>query len=264
MREELHTLAGAYALDALPARDRRQFEGHLSRCPACAVEVRGLQTTAGRLAAAVAVRPPPRLRAAVLGQIDQVRQFPPATNVGALRDRRVGGAARRRRPGMWWATWRRWRLGLAAGLAAGVVAASAAVAITSGTEADRLQRRLQQAESANQDVAVVLAASDARKVTQPVQSGDGVATVISSKSQGRLVFAGDGLAGLPESRTYELWLMGAGDPRPAGLLKPDSAGRMQPVIAAWGDETDRVGLTVEPAAGSARPTTDPLVILPLA
>ena len=31
---ELHMLAGGYALDALPDRDRDRFERHLARCAA--------------------------------------------------------------------------------------------------------------------------------------------------------------------------------------------------------------------------------------
>ena len=49
MRADLHTFAGAYALDALPDDDRRLFEGHLARCTDCVAEVRGLQAAAARL-----------------------------------------------------------------------------------------------------------------------------------------------------------------------------------------------------------------------
>ena len=46
--EELHTLTGAYALDALDSAELDRFTHHLHRCPACANEVRGLQETAAR------------------------------------------------------------------------------------------------------------------------------------------------------------------------------------------------------------------------
>jgi len=52
-RPEPHTLAGAYALDALTCADRAPFERHLARCPQCAQEIRGL-----REATAPASRPP--------------------------------------------------------------------------------------------------------------------------------------------------------------------------------------------------------------
>ena len=37
-RTDPHTLAGAYALDALGDADREKFEGHLGVCEACRAE----------------------------------------------------------------------------------------------------------------------------------------------------------------------------------------------------------------------------------
>jgi anti-sigma factor RsiW len=56
-RTDLHTLAGAYALDAISDADRAQFEQHLARCEACAAEIRGLREATATLGAAAAVRP---------------------------------------------------------------------------------------------------------------------------------------------------------------------------------------------------------------
>ena len=39
---EPHTLAGAYAMDALDGQDRARFERHLERCEECTREVAGL------------------------------------------------------------------------------------------------------------------------------------------------------------------------------------------------------------------------------
>ena len=51
-RPELHTLAGAYALDAVPEADRARFERHLAGCDACAQEIAGLRETTARLGVA--------------------------------------------------------------------------------------------------------------------------------------------------------------------------------------------------------------------
>ena len=56
---DLHTLTGAFALDALSEREAKEFDRHLSRCPMCAQEVGELRETAARLALAVAEVPPP-------------------------------------------------------------------------------------------------------------------------------------------------------------------------------------------------------------
>ncbi len=66
LRHDLHTLTGAYALDAIDGTERERFEHHLNRCQSCGQEVRGLQETATRLALAVARVPPPGFKAAVL------------------------------------------------------------------------------------------------------------------------------------------------------------------------------------------------------
>ena len=61
-RAEPHTLAGAYAMDALDGRDRARFERHLARCQECATEVSGLHEATARLAVAAAAQPPPALK----------------------------------------------------------------------------------------------------------------------------------------------------------------------------------------------------------
>ncbi|HEY0641398.1 MAG TPA: anti-sigma factor, partial [Pseudonocardiaceae bacterium] len=78
MNAEIHTLTGAYALDALSGTERAGFEHHLAECPACAAEVAELQATAAALGTAVAATPPPGLRAKVLAEARRTRQLPPA------------------------------------------------------------------------------------------------------------------------------------------------------------------------------------------
>jgi anti-sigma-K factor RskA len=241
VREDLHTLAGAYALDALPGDDRALFEGHLARCDACAQEVRGLREATAHLGVAVATAPPPELRAQVLARIGQVRQLPPLLpDLAAERQRRA-----RRRPG----------------LAVGLAAACLALALVAGGLAVRSQQELDRTRAAGQAVAAVLSAPDARTVTGT--GAGGTATVVLSRSRGQVVFASSGLRSLERSETYELWLMGPRAVRPAGLLRPDAAGQTRPVVASPLADADRVGLTVEPASGSSQPTTDPVLLLNL-
>jgi len=74
---EPHTLAGAYAMDALDAKDRACFERHLTRCEACAREVSELRETTARLAAASAVPPPPALKERLLSAAARTSQHAP-------------------------------------------------------------------------------------------------------------------------------------------------------------------------------------------
>ena len=51
---DIHTLSGAYALDALLDLERAEFERHLSACDACRAEVASLREAASHLAEASA------------------------------------------------------------------------------------------------------------------------------------------------------------------------------------------------------------------
>jgi anti-sigma-K factor RskA len=81
----IHELSAAYALHALDAEDRREFEAHLRQCPECRETVGSFQETAAALAYEVDMPPPPAsLRARIL---DEARRERP--NVVPLRTRWV-------------------------------------------------------------------------------------------------------------------------------------------------------------------------------
>jgi len=62
---------------------------------------------------------------------------------------------------------------------------------------------------------------------------------------------------------YQLWLIGKTTTTSAGLLPAATDGRTPPVLATGVVKGDTLGLTVEPAPGSAQPTTTPILALPL-
>ncbi|MER7187863.1 zf-HC2 domain-containing protein, partial [Streptomyces hyaluromycini] len=68
-REDLHSLAAPYALDALEPGERRRFEKHLKDCDRCADEVRALTEDAVRLAWSTAAPPPHAMRDRVLAAV---------------------------------------------------------------------------------------------------------------------------------------------------------------------------------------------------
>jgi anti-sigma factor RsiW len=83
--DQLHELTAAYALDALNADERREFETHLSDCERCRIELSELGETVGALALAVGGPvPPEELRGRILVA---AREEQP--NVVALRPRRT-------------------------------------------------------------------------------------------------------------------------------------------------------------------------------
>ncbi|GAA3068852.1 anti-sigma factor [Streptosporangium carneum] len=275
MNEDLHTLSGAYALHALPEHDVVFFEDHMARCESCAVEVRGLSETAARLGVAAAEAPPAALRARVMARIAEVRQEPPlldrTVEEPLPKGRRTGDRRTDVPPsGEHDAEGRRagpppgdvvplrarppWRRRVAIGL----VAAASAAAVAMGAiavDAVRDRDELRQAVT-------VIAASDAKTVRYPVSSG-GVCTMVLSPSQGRMVVTTRGLPPLPDSRVYEVWLMGPDGARPAGLLEQAEGDVTTPLLTTPLRGDQRVGLTVEPAGGSDRPTTTPIMVADL-
>ncbi|MGV9263800.1 anti-sigma factor [Kitasatospora sp. NPDC003701] len=241
---DLHTLTGAYATHALPEAERAEFERHLAQCPACAQEVAEFEATVARLGTAESREPAPALKARVMAGLGEIRQLPPPTTP-ADRPRRRSRLARRW-PG----------LALAACLA--LATALGALAVQQHDRASRAQARANLLHAQQAAVTGLLTAPDAR--TSSTAVGSAVATVVWSADRGRAAFLATGLPALPEGRTYELWFDDAGTMRPAGLL-PASDGQL--LLTGAIDGAVGVGVTEEPAGGSARPTGQPLMLLPL-
>jgi anti-sigma-K factor RskA len=258
-RREPHTLAGAYAMDAISAPDRTRFERHLTRCEECAQEIAGLREATARLATATAVAPPPDLKERVMAAAAMTRQQPPAaTAVDRLaRTRRVGLP----RAADWLASqgWRV-RLTAAAGAVAAVVVLGAAVVL--GTSNGTMRQQLHQAQASSQQITAVLTARDATMMTGAVRGG-GTVTIVTSHAMGELVFTAAGLHALPASRGYELWLVGPAGDRPVGMLPLGSNHMTSPVIASGLRSGDHLALSAEPADGTPRPTTPMMLDLAL-
>ncbi|MFI6027958.1 anti-sigma factor [Amycolatopsis magusensis] len=240
MTADLHTMTGAYALDALSEPESAAFERHLADCDACSAEVRELRATAARLGAAVAVNPPAQLKQAVLAHIAGVRQAPPSTPPPVTRQRRKRGTV----------------VALLGAAAAAVVAVALGVASV-GDEAPRVDLAQPQMDP----IGAVLTAPDAATLRDP--DDEGGTTVVLSHSQGKAVVLPANLPSLDASRVYQVWLIGSAGPQSAGLLQPGAQQRMRPIVTDLAAGTDRVGITAEPAGGSAEPTTPAVTMISL-
>jgi len=252
-----HTLVGAYVMDAVSEPDRVSFERHLEGCESCRAEVRGLREATARLAAAAEVRPRPELREQILLAAGRVRQLPPPTPAEPGPARPV--RAIRRRLG---ARGRDWLPRLAVGLAVGLAAVLVVLAVGMGTAMNGADQRLGQDQSRSHAMAVVLGDPTAVMLTAQVRTG-GSATIVMSHRARALVFTAAGLPALPPARAYELWVMGASGPRPAGLLDTRGDGSAGPVVVSGLAAGDEVCVTVEPAGGSQRPSSAPILLLAL-
>lgn len=230
---DIHTLSGAYALDAVNDIERAQFVRHLDACPACEQEVAELTETASRLAGAVAAAPPARLRGRVLAEIARTRQVGP---------RRAQPAAA---PGGW-----RRRAAVAVAAAVAVLAVGAGAVV----EEQRVRDARQQSTQAER-IEAVLAAPDAVVHTATGPGGTGRVTLVVSRSRDEAVAVLGGLPSPGVDRAYQLWLVdGAQSATSTGLLGPGMAGGTVLVEGLRGEQSFAV--TNEPAHGSPRPTTD--------
>jgi anti-sigma-K factor RskA len=242
LRHDLHALSGAYALDALEGgAEFERFTRHLSRCPSCASEVRGFREVATSLAFAAAAEPPPELRAQVLVAATRIRQLPPEVKTHA-RPRRARA----------WVPW----------LSGAIATAGIAVAVVFGLAQAHTQQELNQARAQNQDIALVLSAPQVKLLTHTTTAG-GVATVVLAADRHQLVVTTSGLPALPAGKVYQLWFIGPKEIVSAGLLPTATSGQTSPVLASGIVHGDKLGLTVEPAPGSAQPTTTPILDLAL-
>jgi anti-sigma-K factor RskA len=241
-KRDAHTLAGAYAMDAVSAPDRERFERHLAGCRECAREIASLREATAVLGTAAAESLPTGLKERVMAAAAMTRQQPPADEARARPD--VRGVRLRSLP---WPG----RMALAAGAAA--AAAVLALAVVFGVSNGSMQQQLSRAQASSQQIAAVLTAQDAVMTSGPVRGG-GTATIVMSHARHALVFTAQGLRALPASRGYELWLIGPAGTRSVGMLPAGSHGMTGPVIASGLRQGDHLALTAEPAGGTVHPT----------
>lgn len=245
MTDDLHSLSGAYVVDALTEQEHRDFGVHLDRCATCREEVASLQEITPLLAETVAVEPPPSLRADILARVREAPQEPPLVAED-------GGSSDGSEPAEELATVLplrpRWRSRGAA------LAAAAALLVGGGITWQAVD---QVTTSASDEV---LAAPDARTWQTTTPDG-GRVEVIRSTDMGRAVLRVEALPDPGEGQAYQAWLQDdEGSMVPAGVMtSTDSEMLLEgDVGAAVG-----VGLTTEPAAGSDQPTSDPVALIEL-
>ncbi|MGZ3148030.1 anti-sigma factor [Lentzea chajnantorensis] len=234
---DLHTLTGAYAVNALSDLERAAFETHLAHCAGCAVEVAELAATATRLGVAVEFTPPPHLRARVLAAASETRQLPPHTP----------RAARSR-------SWRP-----AGGLLAAACLVAAVVLTVQVTGSDSSQDQLTQLASEYGRFSDLLSTPDARLVTANGPAGS-TATAVISPSRNELLFLSRSMPAPPTDRVYQLWVINSDGPHSAGVLPSGSA----PLLTGGVTGAERVAVTVEPQGGSPTPTGEKVMEITVA
>jgi anti-sigma-K factor RskA len=258
--DELSQLAPAYALGALDPDERRAFETHLSRCDACAAEVRSLaRVTAGLAQTPIQLSPRPELRDRVLSAVGaaaathRVRTMPAPRSAPAVATWLPAAAVLVLAAGFVLYAWdqREQMATLTARLdraAAGVRASEDALA--------GAQRATAEAQAA----IAVLTAPDLVRIDLAGQADapQASARALWSRQRG-MVFSGTNLPPLPAGRVYQVWVIAdASEPISAGLLDAGGTG----VFLTPSDipPPKAVAVTIEPAPGVPAPTTNPFLV----
>jgi len=249
MHEQFADDLSLYALGALEREERQRVERHLDECSVCRQDLEKLRGDLARLAfSASGPRPPASSRERLMAAI-------------AKEPRR---AQLPRARSAWWNV-----LGWAAAVAA------IAIAVEFRLQNSDLRQQLTELKtnSAKQDEQLV----EAKQLLTALTSPEAVHfTLVAGKappqpqgkaiyvrSSGTLVFLASHLPASPPQKAYELWLIPtAGEPIPAGVFKPDARGAaavIRPPLPV-GVEAKTFAITIEPEAGSSRPTSQPIML----
>ncbi|TDP95001.1 anti-sigma factor [Labedaea rhizosphaerae] len=244
---EVHTLAGAYVVNALSEVERRQFERHLADCADCTEEVASLREVVAVFAGTVAEPPPEHLRAQVLAKTAVTRRLPPV----------VAGRDQPRKP------LSRWLMPVAAAL---LVAATVAGVLfgyrATSTSAD-LNRQVEVLKQTQDNYAALtdlLAQPDAKLLRKPIPGG--VATVVYSPGTHTAAMLGAEMPLAPHQHAYQGWVVRGDRMQSVGLSKGGKDGGA--MLARDVLTGDQIAVTVEPENGSEQPTTPPVVTVTLA
>ncbi|GAB3113597.1 anti-sigma factor [Janibacter alkaliphilus] len=278
MSPDLHSLSGAYALDALDADERTAFEEHLRVCAACRDEVASFAEVTPLLAAGDEVAPPPSLRDRVLADARTTRQDPPLPRGSTAREPLAGtpptdptvgpvdagpddeggedDVAQPVGPDDEAAPVTRLRPRARTVVAA--LAAAAALVLGGGVAWQAVQDEdtVEQTTLAQR----VLDAPDATESATEV-SGGGTITLVRSESLGQMAVVGHDLPDTDEDHGYQAWMQDdQGAMHPSSMIPVDGT----PTVLS-GDATGMtgVGVTVEPDGGSTEPTTEPVALIEL-
>lgn len=257
---DVRDLLGAYALDAVDDLDRRAVDRLVARDPEAARELAGLTATAAMLGSAVASPPPPGLRDAVLREIARTTQLPADPAARRPASARTGAPVaatspvRASSPATEGPTRRASVPRRTVWLA--VAATALGAAAIPGTLAWQQAQQTQRVEQQVQAFADLLADPSAVVVRAEVTGGGAAVGVLAAD---QALFTATGLDEPDEGKAYQLWVVRDGAARSVEVLADDD-GRVRAIADDFAPG-DALAVTIEPAAGSVQPTTDPIVLL---
>ena len=245
--QHVDDLLDLYALEVLEPAEASEVERHLEICPVCRAAFEQSRGVVEHLAWTPDQKePPPELWTKVQRRIESLQR--------AGRGRALARAGR---------SWRGWLLGGRVRPLHGLALAGLLLIFVLAGWNLTLQRRLDDLTAEvreQQQVAAMLSAPDARvvpMVSQPAAPMARGSLVIDPQATGAYLVA-QGLPSLPADKAYQLWLT-AGEARTsAAVFRVDEYGSATLMVRSEKPMQTYTGcgITIEPAAGSPRPTGD--------
>jgi anti-sigma-K factor RskA len=236
--EQVRELLPAYALSCLDPEEEAEVRSHLAECSRCREDLAGYQGVTDCMGLASRSRvPPAALENRIMARVSAGRAAPGAAPAaGASR-----GPAAGRKPALSRPRWPRLMVPLAAAAAVLIVALAAGnilQAVRSGREAQVPQ---------GVETVALLGTADAH---------DAYGTVVLDVDQNRGVLAVRGLPCLDAGHQYQLWLIHDGRRTSAGVFSVDAKGYAALMVDVPVEfaSFQSMGVSVEPAGGSATPT----------
>jgi anti-sigma-K factor RskA len=245
--ERFEDLKDAYVLGALSEEERRGFEEYLAAHPERQAEIDELGAVAGLLAFAPREQvAPPGLRRRVMEVVE------------------AEAAPRRERQESAFARFVRYvgGQGLALGAAALLVIGLLSWNLVLQNQVEDLQADVQSAHGQVEDLQAQVRDAQAQQ-TQTVQlsgtwASQGADAEVASINEDRIVLVADNLPSVPEGQTCQIWVIKGDAPEPSGLFQPGGQETAAPVTTPI-KKGDTIAVTVEPAGGSKRPTSAPVL-----
>jgi anti-sigma-K factor RskA len=251
--DPVQDLAAAYALGALSPEESRRFEAHLAGSSEARREVAEYREVAALLAlGSTDAAPSAGLRQRVLERVSEGKARPLAAGAAAPRGAGVP------RP-VWGA------------LAASMVAAlglGAALLSTRGELAGlRAQLEATGQRLAEREATLNAIFEPSVQMFQLTASGDpdpGI-QLFWDRQRHRAIIHGFKLRPVPAGQAYQLWFIKDGAPVPSVTFTPEPTGhvRVEQIEVPADGTVSAAAVTLEPAAGSAQPTSPILLVGPL-
>ena len=236
-KERFEDLRDAYVLGALPEEERQSFEDYLAAHPERQAEIDDLVAVAGLLAFSPHEQEPtPELRSRVMEVVEaeaeprRVRRRSVFARIGdylGVRSLALGAATL-----------------LVIGLLSWNVLLQGQVQDLRGQiEEAQGQRQVQQSQT------IELEGSWADQ---------GANAEVASIRKNRVILVAKNMPSVPEDQTCQIWVISGDVPKPSGLFQPDGNMTAAPVTNSI-TKADVIAVTVEPAGGSNKPTSDPVL-----